>query len=126
VRFSKEEKKEYAILEKAAREYYETFKASSKHELSRHYLKLTQTLTPLRIACAGGQIPIDPADADADEQNDSDVEDGDTPKKRKKTPTFSDFVFTSKLKTLVSELERVREKDSTGKFQLIPHVPEGL
>jgi len=77
VKFSKEEKREYVILEKAAREYYETFKASSKHELSRHYLKLTQKLTPLRIACAGGQIPLDdPADADADEQNDSDVEDG--------------------------------------------------
>ena len=87
VKFSKEEKKEYAILENAAREYYETFKASSKHELSRHYLKLTQKLTPLRIACAGGQIPLDddPADADADEQNDSDVEDGDNAKKGKKT-----------------------------------------
>jgi hypothetical protein len=124
VKFSNEEKKEYAILENAARAYYQTFKANSKDELSRHYLKLTQKLTPMRIACAGGQIPLDDdaGDVVADEENDTDAEDVDQPKKGKKPQKFSDFAFTSKLLTLVNEMERVREQDSTGLLHLIVYV----
>jgi hypothetical protein len=72
---------------------------------------------PLRIACAGGRIPLDdaptePGEGDEDGNNDDD-EDEDAPKKRK-PKQFSKFAFTSKLKTLVSELERLRTDDPTG------------
>jgi hypothetical protein len=76
---------------------------------------------PLRIACAGGRIPLDdaptePGAIDEDDNNDND-EDEDAPKKRK-PKQFSKFAFTSKLKTLVSELERLRTDDPTGTFSV--------
>jgi hypothetical protein len=91
--------------------------------ISRHFLALTQKLMPLRIACAGGHIPLDnvrtETEAEDEEGNkdDENNEDKDAPKKRK-PKQFSKFAFTSKLKTLVSELERLRTDDPTGKCRV--------
>jgi hypothetical protein len=71
---------------------------------------------PLRIACAGGRIPLDDVPTETgegDEDGSDDDEDEDAPKKRK-PKIFSKFAFTSKLKILVSELERLRTDDPTG------------
>jgi hypothetical protein len=102
-------------LEKIARDFYNTFKLTSWHELSRHYLRLTQKLTPLRIACSGGQVPLDDVSDDGAEDEAHDDEEGGGKPKGKKPVQFSDFAFKSKLQTLVSELQRVRDEDSTGK-----------
>jgi hypothetical protein len=92
-------------------------KDEKKGPISRHFLALTQKLMPLRIACAGGRVPLDdvPTDAEKEDEdgNNDDDESEDAPKKRK-PKKFSKFAFTSKLKTLVSELERLRTDDPTG------------
>jgi hypothetical protein len=74
---------------------------------------------PLRIACAGGHIPLDDVPSETEEKdedgnNDDDDEDSEDAPKKKKAKKFSKFAFTSKLKTLVSELERLRTDDPTG------------
>ena len=111
VKFSKQEKKEYAALESVARTFYENLVQSGK-EIGKNYLKLTSQLVPLRVACAGGKVPLD--DTSEAEPGDE-PPDGDVPKKRKKVQKFSDFAFTSKLNTLIAELEAVRTKDPTAK-----------
>ena len=121
VKFSEEEKKEYIALENGARAFYQNFKATTG-QISKHYLKLTQKLSPLRIACAGGCLPLDDDGStdnpDEGEQDGSDDDIDDGPQKRKKKEQkFSDFSFSSKLQTLVHELETVREKDKTGESE---------
>jgi len=112
VKFSKEEKKEYTVLENSARSFYENFVLNGK-DIGTSYLKLSQKLTPLRVACAGGKVPLeDTAVVEDNEEMDSDE---DEPKKGKKVQQFSDFAFTSKLKTLIEELQSVRTKDKTSK-----------
>ena len=121
VAFSDEERNEYEKMENAARDFYNNFKLSHCDTLSSHYLLLTQKLTPLRIACSGGHVPLeDVAEVGNKDENahqdmvDSEDEDN-TSKKRKKTIVkFSEFGFTSKLHTLISELKRVSEEDSSG------------
>jgi hypothetical protein len=98
-------------------------KDREKGPISRHFLALTQKLMPLRIACAGGRIPLGDVPAETEEEDDEgnnddeDDDDEDAPKKRK-PKKFSKFAFTSKLKTLVSELERLRTDDPTGTFRV--------
>jgi SNF2 family DNA or RNA helicase len=111
VKFSEREKKEYAALESVARIFYEDL-VKSGGEIGRNYLKLTSQLLPLRVACAGGNVPLD--DTNGAESEDE-APDSEVPKKRKKVQKFSDFAFTSKLKTLIAELEAVRTKDPTAK-----------
>jgi len=108
-------------MESEAQDFYKRFNG----DIAKNYLKLTQKLSPLRIACAGGHVPIDDGDPAGEgdpeeEQNDGDGaeeadEKGTTPKKRKKEQAYSKFAFTSKLRALVNELENVRTKDETGK-----------
>ena len=87
-----------------------SFKAANG-QIGNNYLKLTQKLIPLRIACAGGRVPLDEDAADVP----ADGDDDEPKKKRMKTePRFSDFAFTAKAKALVSELESIRAKDKTG------------
>jgi len=71
---------------------------------------------PLRAACAGGPIPLDDEYADVDE--DSDDVAAEEPRKRK-VVRYSDFVFTSKLRTLISQLTKVRKKDPLGEITFI-------
>jgi hypothetical protein len=81
-------------------------KDQEKGPLSRHYLALTQKLMPLRIACAGGRIPLGDVPTETEEKvkdgnnDDEDKDSEDTPK-NKKPKKFSKFAFTSKLQTLV-------------------------
>jgi hypothetical protein len=112
VKFSEGDKKEYKALETAAQEGYNEFKLSKGHELSKHYLALFQKLTPMRVACAGGKIPLNET-AEADENEGVD-EDGDLPMKAKKEKKFSDFAFRSKLDSLVAELELIRTSSPNG------------
>jgi SNF2 family DNA or RNA helicase len=98
-------------------------KATEKGPIGRHFLALTQKLMPLRIACAGGRIPLDDVpieseEKDEDGNDDDNDEDSEDAPKKKKPKKFSKFAFTSKLKTLVSELERLRTDDPTGTFRV--------
>lgn len=104
--FSKADRDEYDILEATARDFYQGIKCKNGGSLGRHFLLLTQKLMPLQTACAGGRMPLD-----TDEEEKEDTEDGSRKKKERK---FSGFAFTSKLKTLVVELERTRTIDPTG------------
>ena len=88
---------------------------------------MTQKLTPLRVACAGGQVPLED-DNGAEDAAEGEGSDDDEPKKRKKV-VFSDFAFVSKLQTLVTELQNIRTKDKTGKslaLVVVTFVSAGL
>jgi len=111
VKFSTQEKKEYATLEESARTYYENFVSSGK-DIGRNYLRLTRKIEPMRVACAGGRIPLEDTGA---EDADDDASNSDMPKKVKKVQKFSAFAFESKLKTLIGELRKVRTNDATSK-----------
>lgn len=135
MQFTEEEKVEYSKMEGAARQFYLNLKASMKKKsgrIGKHYLALMQKLTPLRIACAGGKLPLDDGvkipeeerggddDDDDDSEGDSDSDDDEHEEKRnKKIQKYSKFAFTSKLAALIRELESIREKDKTGKFILV-------
>lgn len=110
MKFSEEEKKEYQALETAAQDYYEEFKLTKGHELSKHYLALSQKLTPMRIACAGGKIPLNNTEEAGEDEG---VEEK-LPKKAKKEKKFSDFAFRGKLDSLVAELELIRTNSPNG------------
>lgn len=112
MKFDDADKKEYLALDNAARKRYKEFKLSKGHELSKHYLALSQKLTPMRIACAGGKILLNETE-EADENKGVDEED-DLPKKAKKEKKYSDFVFRSKLDSLVAELELIRTSSPNG------------
>jgi SNF2 family DNA or RNA helicase len=112
VDLSAEEKNEYDKLNNDAKSFYVDFKAAHGERLSSHYLKLSQKLTPMRVACSGGFIPLNDAAVDED-QEEYDNEGDDAPHKKK--ITYSDFAFTSKFKMLLSELERIRDEDPTSK-----------
>jgi hypothetical protein len=112
--FSPSEKAEYARMETAAREFYVDFRSRHLTDLSRHFLKLSQKLTPLRVACSGGNYPLSSVDVDGDAEGP--IKDGDeqskcSTKKQKTIVKYSEFAFTSKFKVLLSELEQIRDKD---------------
>jgi hypothetical protein len=119
VKFSEGDQKEYETVETAAKEHYQEFKLSKGHELSKHYLALSQKLTPMRVACAGGKIPLNET-GEADENEEVD-EDGDGPNKIKTEKKFSDFAFRSKLDALVAELELIRTSSPNG-TTIVPRV----
>jgi len=99
-------------MEVAAREYYVHLKESGS-SIGKHYLALMQKLNPLRIACAGGKVPLN--DDSTQEHADEDSDDDDVPKnQKKKTQKYSDFAFTSKFFTLVKELKNSIRADKTG------------
>jgi SNF2 family DNA or RNA helicase len=120
VDFDETDRKEYDALEATAKGYYRSMKAQNKGvHLSRHFLKLTHMLKPMRIACAGGKIPLDePKKAkeeigsDGEDDMDEELEEG---HKKKKEKQFSKHAFTSKLLTLVTELERIRTEEPNAK-----------
>jgi hypothetical protein len=123
--FTAGEQQEYTALDDAARNFYCLFKAKKGHQLSKHYLLLTQKLMPLRIAAAGGRVPLDdengsfPDDSDDEEKEEEESKDSTTEapkkKKEKKEQRFSDFVYKSKFNALLDELKRARDDDPNGK-----------
>ena len=115
IKFSEKEKVEYAQLEEAARDLYHPIRAAGK--CGKRYLRLTQALLPLRVACAGGPVPLFSPELETGEEGSDESED-DAPRKPKKTQVFSDFAFTSKLEVLVHELETIRDKSPEGKNEL--------
>lgn len=113
VSLSKDERKEYDALDKGAKDFYVRFKAAHLHKLSSHYLLLSQKLTPIRVACSGGNPPLNPEDGGT---KGNDYDDEDEVKVQKKSEIkYSDFCFTAKLKVLVAELKKARENDPTSK-----------
>jgi hypothetical protein len=105
--FGTEEALEYKQLEKEALTFYEGFKAANWKTISSHYLKLTQRLVPLRIACSGGQIPLVDDSEDHSEYECEAVK----PKKKKQPQIFSEFSFQSKFAALMDELKRIRDDE---------------
>jgi hypothetical protein len=117
-------------METGARDAYMKLK-STTHKIGTQYLKLSQILLPLRIACAGGKTPL-PSDSahvedDSDIENEDEDEEGSGRKKRKKRIVrFSDYAFKSKLNTLIEELKRVREEESTCKKYAVTPLPRAV
>lgn len=140
IKFTDEDRAEYDALETKACAFYQSMKDKNVGaQLSRHFLKLTHMLKPIRIACAGGRIPLDgepksakgeddgenldnDEDDDQDSENEDDTDDDESDddggghKRKKKTQLFSKHAFESKLKTLVAELEAIRNTDPKGTF----------
>lgn len=71
---------------------------------------------PLRVACAGGAYPLFD-EIEKTEENDNGSDDETIPKKGppKGPKTYSEFVFTSKFKSLIVELEKIRDNDPSSK-----------
>ncbi len=130
--FEPHEATEYASLEKEALNFYRAFKPRHSCKLSSHYLKLMQKLTPLRIACSGGQIPLSD-DCDAAEDDNSEEKSSERkkrgrrgqakdvaakPKKAKKVTTYSEFRFQSKFNVLIEELKSIRDKEPDCKLAI--------
>lgn len=118
-----EEKQEYDKLDRAAQDYYTPFRNSHSSQLGKNFLKLTQKLMPIRIACAGGPTPIAGENTNTDKDGNpeegldgQEVDDTSQQKVRKaKQQKFSDFAFTSKVKCLIQELTAARDRDPTSK-----------
>ena len=132
--FSPEDRKEYKQLEEKAQEFYSSF---NRAKASKSWLKLSTRLIPLRIACAGGHVPlnsdaarneVDDGDVDSDEEKDFRAEDSQShedkdesdseeekvkAKKTKKAVQLSEYAYKSKLERLIKELVAVREEDPT-------------
>ena len=53
--FSPEERVEYDKVEKAAAEFYNRMKRTTR-DINKHYLKINSGLMPLRVACSGGLV----------------------------------------------------------------------
>jgi hypothetical protein len=109
------------MLESDAFLFYTTFRCEHGHELQKHYLKLIQRLVPLRIACAGGRVPLyeeEDKENQVDEDSDDESESGAHRKKKntRKLKSFTEFAYTSKLQALIGELERVQTEDPSGMF----------
>jgi len=100
-----DETKEYDVIEKKAQSFYLDFRASHATKMSSHFLKVSQKLTPLRVACSGGKYPLE----DETQQDKSDEEKKPSPK------VYSDFAFTSKFRVLLKELESIRDTDASSK-----------
>lgn len=113
---SEKEKNLYKSLDKDARDFYINFKRANVSDISMHYLKLSQKLTPMRVACAGGPYPLI-CDDDDDEEEEGGVEDNGKQKRRKKKKDvpYSSVAFQSKFKVLISELIRCRDEDASSK-----------
>lgn len=119
INFTTQERAHYKTLEDAARSFYVDFKAMNDNQLSRHCLMLTQKLNQSRIACSGGKYPLEETKADEDDLDVDNIveeeEGGKKKRKPRKMTKYSDFVFTSKLNTLIRELKRIRDEDPSCK-----------
>ncbi|CAJ1949446.1 unnamed protein product [Cylindrotheca closterium] len=111
IALSDEEREEYDAFESAAKQFYVQFKAGHSRELSKHYLLLSQKLTPLRVACAGGHLPTNPEAGVVAEDDGG----GEAKVRKQKEVKYSDFCFTSKLTTLIEQLKQARDTDPTSK-----------
>jgi len=110
VKFSDSDRAEYKKLESSALEsYFITLKQYKV--LGKAVLKLYRILQPLRIACAGGHVPL----SGKNEDGDSDDEEETGKQRKKPTIKYSDYAFTSKFSILIDELKHVRDKDPKGK-----------
>lgn len=96
--FTAIEKREYVKLEQNALCFYQSF---DRRKIGKAYLELTSSLLPMRLACAGGQIPLD---ATNDDEQESEV-----------SELLSTHAFKSKLKRLVTELNKIRETEPGSK-----------
>lgn len=113
VPFNKQDKAAYKDLESEALGFYNNFKLTitDGEKLGSSKLKLDRELKKLRIACAGGHIPLE-EDGATNEDEEQDKEEG---KRKKKAQRFSEFAYTSKLDKLIEKLEAVRDNDPTSK-----------
>ena len=74
--------------------------------MSKHFLRVSQKLMPLRVASAGGKYPIVAAATDKDDEGDDDT-------KKPAAKEYSEFEFTSKFRVLLEELETIRDTENT-------------
>ena len=123
VAFTREERAEYTLLEESALAFYTSFKARYPKKVGRAFLKLSAKLKPIRIACAGGRIPLDEPDDKDGAQEDEDEEEAD--KKKRKEIKYSKFVFKSKFNKLIALLKDARQ-DPTAKSLVFSQFPSSL
>lgn len=112
--FVGEERIEYEKYENKALKFYVNFRRRHAKSLSKHFLRLKAKLTQVRIACAGGRVPLDDHNATETEEHEEahpEEELGSGNKKKAKSVQFSDFAFKSKVARLISELKDARDKE---------------
>lgn len=96
------EKKELDKIDNATRLWYLNFRLKHLSKMSSHFLKVSSKLTSLRIACSGGRYPLLDVDTDDDDNENA---------KQRKAPVYSNFVFESKLNTLLVHLKKYRDNE---------------
>jgi len=124
VKFTASEKKEFAKIEKEAQDWYLKFRSANLTKMSKHFLKISSRLIPLRVACSGGNYPVYLEDHNPEDEKDTGITDVNTDgdenikKKTKKNTVYSKFVFTSKFKTLLAKLESIKTNEPDCKLIL--------
>ena len=99
ITLTKSEKKEYNKIEKEAQKWYMDFRATNRKDISKHFLKISSKLTPLRISCSGGKYPLSSGNEDMGTNR---------PNNERK---YSNFAFESKFKVLLAKLEKIRDTE---------------
>ncbi len=107
ITFTKSEKKEYKKIEKSAQKWYMDFRATNRKDISKHFLKISSKLTPLRISCSGGKYPLSSGKGDMEDDLDPGMGTNRPNKERK----YSDFAFESKFNILLAKLEKIRDTE---------------
>jgi hypothetical protein len=120
IQFTAKEKKEFQKIEKEAQDWYINFRSANRQKISKHFLKISSKLTPLRIACSGGKYPIN-SGKNADEVDGVIEDENDEKKKVAKnqmtgSPVYSKFVFKSKFNALLKQLKKIRDDEPDCKF----------
>ena len=101
-------------MEKDARTLYLNLKETTT-KIGKRFLQIKQILAPLRVACAGGPVPLSNNAANPEEDEDE-YEQQQVGRNGKQKVAYSKFAYTSKLEVLLKELERVRDEDPSCKF----------
>ena len=129
INLSPYERTEYNTLEGKAQEFYREFRLVNLATMSKHFLALSQKLTPLRVVSSGGSYPIHTGKTkDGKEEQDYTADDiisgdagGDNGKQnekvtKKRDVVYSDFEFKSKFEALLKELQTIRDHEASCKY----------
>ena len=116
--FSEQEKKEYKLYEEEARNFYADFRRRHAKTLSKHFLRLSSKLNQVRIACAGGRVPVEASgdDHESEDEEEHPEHESVTPSTKKgKAVQLSTFVFESKINKLIELLKHFRDNEPSCK-----------
>ena len=106
IKFTPAEKKAFETIQKQAQDWYIAFRSENRKEISKHFLKISSKLTPLRIACSGGKCPSRSEEVNIDDLNVG-TDTTNIVAGGGGNAAYSNFVFQSKFKSLLKKLKKL-------------------